>query len=287
MPISGRPDRSSFSAIELQGSWLPELLFTGLTEVEDDTCDGALAIRFIIGRDFAVTRSSPESCWDRFAIVSEHTVELKWLVLNNFNKWFHSSRVKFPLVRMSAWFLVSMYLIWIFGSKLIRSNNQSSATLWVLETCLVVGLLPFMIILITASLSSNTYNKASWCEDWTFLMRRLELLILLNCAKLKFVSYTSNLLEQMYDFPKRTMFLQKWILNPQDLPQNQSLETIPVCIVLQCYPHNNIVCIHMYNECEKSIDSGVCHRPFVHFVMDRASFFTDHRISGRPIRTNS
>ena len=46
-------------------------------------------------------------------------------------------------VRMSAsWFLVSMYLIWIFGSKLIRSNNQSSATLWILETCLSVGLLP-------------------------------------------------------------------------------------------------------------------------------------------------
>ena len=48
-----------------------------------------------------------------------------------------------------------------FGSKLIRSNNQSRATLWVLETCLIVGLLPLKIILITASLSSNTYNKAS------------------------------------------------------------------------------------------------------------------------------
>ena len=83
--------------------------------------------------------------------------------------WFHSSRVKFPLVSMSAsWLLVSMYLIWIFGSNLIRSSNQPSATLWVLETCLIVGLLPLIIILITASLSSNTYNKASWCENWTF-----------------------------------------------------------------------------------------------------------------------
>ena len=36
--------------------------FTGLTEVEDDTSDGVLATRFIIGRDFAVTRSPPESC---------------------------------------------------------------------------------------------------------------------------------------------------------------------------------------------------------------------------------
>ena len=67
-----------------------------------------------------------------------------------------------PLVKMSAsWFLVSMYLIWILESRLIRSNNQSRATLWVLETCPIVGLLPLMIILITASLSSNTYNKAS------------------------------------------------------------------------------------------------------------------------------
>ena len=48
---------------------------------------------------------------------------------------FKRSRLQqFPVVRMSAsWFLVSMYLIWIFGSKLIRSNNQSRATLWVLK----------------------------------------------------------------------------------------------------------------------------------------------------------
>ena len=89
-------------------------------------------------------------------------------MLNKHKRWFHSSRVKFPLVSMSAsWFFVSMYLIWILESKLLRSNNQSRATLWVLETCLIVGLLPFIIILITASLSSNTYNTASWCENWT------------------------------------------------------------------------------------------------------------------------
>ena len=50
------------------------------------------------------------------AIVSEQTVELKWLILSKYNKWFHLSRVKLPLVGMSAsWFFVSMYLIWIFG----------------------------------------------------------------------------------------------------------------------------------------------------------------------------
>ena len=37
----------------------------------------------------------------------------------------------------------------------IKRNSVS------LETCLIVGLLPLMLILITASLSSNTYNRAS------------------------------------------------------------------------------------------------------------------------------
>ena len=86
--------------------------------------------------------------------------------------WSWSSRVDVRGSRFRLAFLVSMHLIWNLGSKLIRSNNQSRATLWVLETCLIVGLLPFMIILITVSLSSNTYNKASLCEDWTFEGRK-------------------------------------------------------------------------------------------------------------------
>ena len=54
------------------------------------------------------------------------------------------------------------------GSKLILSNDQSRATLSVLETCLTVGLLPLMIILITASLSSKMYNTASLRGEFTF-----------------------------------------------------------------------------------------------------------------------
>ena len=58
----------------------------------------------------------------------------KFMMFNNLRRWSHSSRVKLPLVGMSAsWFLVSTYLIWIRESKLIRSNNQSRATLWVLD----------------------------------------------------------------------------------------------------------------------------------------------------------
>ena len=54
------------------------------------------------------------------------------------------------------------------GVQIDSIEYQSRATLWVLETCLIVGLLPFMIILITASLSSKTYNEASLREECTF-----------------------------------------------------------------------------------------------------------------------
>ena len=32
-----------------------------------------------------MTRCSPESCWDRFTIEAEQTVELKWLVFKKKN----------------------------------------------------------------------------------------------------------------------------------------------------------------------------------------------------------
>ena len=96
--FSGFPDRSS-PATDFPGSWYPYEVLKGFDEVEDDTTEGILAVKFIIGLDLAVTRSSPDSCWSLFAIAAEQTVELKWLMLNKHNKWFHSSRVKFPSVK--------------------------------------------------------------------------------------------------------------------------------------------------------------------------------------------
>ena len=70
---------------------------------------------------------------------------------------------------------MSPYLIWILGSSLILSNSQSYATLWVLDTCLIIGLRPLVIIFITASLSSKIYNWACtekkvrlWSHDLDF-----------------------------------------------------------------------------------------------------------------------
>ena len=46
--------------------------------------------------------SSPTPSCVLFDITSEQLVELKWLILNEHKRWFHSSRVKFPLVSMSV-----------------------------------------------------------------------------------------------------------------------------------------------------------------------------------------
>ena len=46
-------------------------------------------------------------------------------MLNKWRRWFHSSRVKLPLLSVCArWFLMSTYLIWIFEFNLILSNEQ-------------------------------------------------------------------------------------------------------------------------------------------------------------------
>ena len=91
------------------------------------------------------------------------------MMFNNRRRWSHSSRVTLPFVEMSAsWFFDSTYLIWTFGSRLILSNNQSRATRWARDTCVIVGLLPLMIIFITASFSSKMYNFDSFSERCAF-----------------------------------------------------------------------------------------------------------------------
>ena len=117
-----------------------------------------LAFAGTIGFGFAMGEPSLEvASWPLFDMalcfpIGSERKMLKWLqeniekliLLNKRRRWFQSSRGKLSLVNKSAsWFWVSTYLIWIFGSKLILSNNQSSATLWVLDTCLIVGLLTF------------------------------------------------------------------------------------------------------------------------------------------------
>ena len=53
---------------------------------------------------------------------------------------------------------------------------------------------------------SDPTNQVRGYHPTSILHPKNWFLILMNCAKLKFVSYTSNRLKQMYDFPKRITF---------------------------------------------------------------------------------
>ena len=60
--------------------------FSGLSDAVEGSTSGVLSLhgetKFIIGFDFAVTLSSPDSSCVLFDITSEQSVELKWLMLN-------------------------------------------------------------------------------------------------------------------------------------------------------------------------------------------------------------
>ena len=40
--------------------------------------------------------------------------------------------------------------------------------------------------------------------------------------------------------------------------KNQSLETIQVCFLVLCFPHNNVASVHLYDECKRSNEIIVC-----------------------------
>ena len=78
----------------------------------------------------------------------------------------------------------STNFIWVFGSKLIRSKTQLNATLWVVDTCLFVGLLSLMIILITLSFFQKC--KAShWIEKSSLRKHGRRCKIQDRCAELE------------------------------------------------------------------------------------------------------
>ena len=66
--------------------------------------------------------------------------------------------------------------------------------------------------------------------------------------------------------------LLKSMLSIQDLRQSQSLETVPVCIVVLCFPHDNIAQIHscsLFLEIERAERQS---QALVHFVTRSCKF---------------
>ena len=158
---------------ELRSNWLSYLVFPGLCHAVEASTSGVLSLhrdtKFIIGFDFSVILLLHLNIFAFFFdITSGQLVKLKRLMLKQTQKMIPFITCEISLCQYVCELVFGVNVFELdFRSKLILSNNQSRATLWVRETCLIVGLLPFMIILITLSLSSNTHNKASWREELT------------------------------------------------------------------------------------------------------------------------
>ena len=116
----------------------------------------AVRITHIFWKIFLRTQQVPFGVlsWTLLDMALCFPFERKWLQENIerfmiFNKrrgWSHSSRVKFlwlPWLRVVFWRHNIRFGSWV---KLFLSIDQSSATLWLLDTCLIVGLRPLMII---------------------------------------------------------------------------------------------------------------------------------------------
>ena len=145
----------------------------------ESSCEGC----FWFSRFLAIKTSRPRFryrrlfsrllSWILFDMVLAFSIERKWLRENKEKiddvkqtkkiAPFITRKTSSGQTSQRVGFLVSTYLIWILFPKLILSNNQFNAALWVLDTCLIIGLRPLMIILITASLSSKMCN---WDSPW-------------------------------------------------------------------------------------------------------------------------
>ena len=81
----GKQLLSHISACALRELRLSCLGFPRLSDAVDDRADGGLsmlrAIKLIVGPDFAVSLSSPDSFCVLFDTLSKHSAELKWLML--------------------------------------------------------------------------------------------------------------------------------------------------------------------------------------------------------------
>ena len=219
------------------------------------------------------------------------------IMLNNWRRCLYSSRVHVSLIRMSAsWLQVSTYLTWIMGSRLILSNSQSRDTLWVRETCLISGLLPLTIILISASLSSTVYIRALWWESFPFVapwsisfqylisdVGGFNLVRIVGCfSHYKRITtgfsvpvgdgdgcktwipeshgsrdITSDPVE-LCDTAACFLHIQLIGTKVRRSKNAQKSSWCRVCTVLQCFPHDHIACNHSCYQ--KLNDPSVCHK---------------------------
>ena len=107
-----------------------------------------------------------EICWDGCS----KTLDNSWCLTNEENGSTHHvwNFLWSTCLRVGVWCQCTGFKSW--SPHWYCQMTKPRATLCVLETCLIVGLLSLMIILITASLSSRMYNWDSLWEECAFVV---------------------------------------------------------------------------------------------------------------------
>ena len=99
------------------------------------------------------------------------------------------------------------------------------------------------------------------------------------------VSCTSNLLGRTNDSKDAQDSARCWFRIFQVTGKIRILNKITIYIVVLRFPRDNIVGFHLYDEWKRSNAPSVCHKILSIWFFARASLFTDHKISGLPIRS--
>ena len=261
------------------GSWLPYHFFPMLNEVEDDTTEGILAVKFITGLDFAVTRSSPDPCWARFCHCSGASCRNEMADVKQADQM-----IPFITCEISLGQCVCEL---VFGVDLFDLDFRTPSFNDHLDHCFIV--LKHM--------------------QWSFLTRGLDIgRNRINVFPSHRSSFeTCDVCEHHYqvapiDLKHEKYFQEQKQLDPM-VPERANHLFSVQCpkrwfqILLNCGKQQFVSCtsnwweqrrcvmflvFNMYDECMKSLDSDVCHRPWS--ILWLISLCTDHGIWSRPIR---
>ena len=144
-------------------------IFDAIGWFMDEALVETVEVRFIsMGSDFASMLSSSFCSCILFAIVSGQLVKRRFWAQQRELKWLMLKRCATHLV----WNYLCQYVYELMFGVDVPDLNLAIQTNPIKQpvqsnSCLIVGLLLFIIILITASLSSKTYNIAPNREDLT------------------------------------------------------------------------------------------------------------------------
>ena len=205
------------------------------------------------------------------------------MMFNRWWRWFHSSRVKLPLVSMSAsGFLVSSYLIrilgtmsWVSCASILLSGICFQTQDKSLSVCSSVNLtLLSHIPYIESEKTIHSQSRIQW-DTFRFCGTvRYQCLLLAH----------TNWWWQMYDFQRCPNRLSLLALSSQSLQQKLCLGMDPIDKAVLHFPRDYVDCRFLYDDCVRSVLPIFCRKlvSTLWLILQICSLTMD--FSGLPIR---